>query len=200
MSWVRLDDNFPEHPKIARAGGDAAWLHVCALAYCSRNLTDGLVPNAVLKKLSDRRNPIRLAAQLVDAGLWEREEAGWRVHDYLKFQPSRADVETERAQRSLTKAEAGRRGGIASGVSRRRANEAATKHEAERQADTKQNDDRSNSEARSKHEAPTRPVRKPRSAVAVASSLSRRTTAEQQHQQEPAPLDVLQALPSGGAP
>ena len=48
--WLsgRLDDGFPEHPKVQQVGGDAAWLHVCALAYCNRNLTDGFIAAQVV--------------------------------------------------------------------------------------------------------------------------------------------------------
>jgi hypothetical protein len=97
MSWVRLEDTFPEHPKIDKVGGDAAWLHVCALAYCNRNETDGLVPAGSVTRLSDRKNPRSLAARLVDAGLWEDDPNGWRIHDYLHYQPSRAQRDKSRS-------------------------------------------------------------------------------------------------------
>lgn len=96
MPWVRLEDTFPEHPKIDAAGGDAAWLHVCALAYCNRNTTDGFIATARLAQLSDRKSPARLAARLVEVGLWEVEDGGWRIHDYLDYQPSKAAVEQDR--------------------------------------------------------------------------------------------------------
>jgi len=97
MAWVKLDDGFPEHPKVQEAGGDAAWLHVCALAYCNRNTTDGFIAFGVLARLSDRRTPRKLAECLVAAGLWDAQEGGWTIHDYLEFQPSKAKVDAERA-------------------------------------------------------------------------------------------------------
>jgi hypothetical protein len=96
MAWVRLDDTFPEHPKIDAAGGDAAWLHVCALSYCNRNETDGYVPRERITKLSDRKQPYRLAARLVAVGLWDVAVDGWQIHDYLDFQPSKAKLQAER--------------------------------------------------------------------------------------------------------
>ena len=147
MSWVRIDDSFPEHPKILEAGGDAGWLHVCALAYCNRNTTDGLIHRNVMPRLSDRTNPLRLAERLVAVGIWERDGADYRIHDYLEYQPSRAEIEAERAKQSEAKAKAGRLGGIASGVARRKHERSTTEAEgqAEGQAEGKQN------------EAPTRP-------------------------------------------
>ena len=97
MAWVKLDDGFPEHPKVQQVGGDAAWLHVCALAYCNRNLTDGFIAAQVVGRLSDRRAPRKLVERLVEAGLWHVENDGWAIHDFLAFQPSKAKVEAERA-------------------------------------------------------------------------------------------------------
>lgn len=98
MPWVKLDEGFPEHPKVLAIGGDAAWLHVCALAYCNRNLTDGFIPEYILDRLSDRKRPIQLAAKLVAVGMWEPSKGGWRIHDYLEYQASKAKVEEERAK------------------------------------------------------------------------------------------------------
>lgn len=96
MAWVRLDDGFPEHRKTLQVGGDAAWLHVCALAYCNRAETDGLIPHEALHRLSDRRRPLTLAARLVDVGMWEIHPDGWLIHDYLEYQPSAAKLAEDR--------------------------------------------------------------------------------------------------------
>jgi len=97
MTWVRIDEGFPEHPKVIAAGPIASWLHVCALAYCNRQLTDGVITTAVLARLSDGRRNTAHAAALVEAGLWEVIDGGWLIHDFLHYQPSRAKVESERA-------------------------------------------------------------------------------------------------------
>ena len=52
---------------------------------------------------------------LVEAGLWEEVPGGYRVHDYLDYQPSKDEVITEREK----KREAGRKGGLASAQARR---------------------------------------------------------------------------------
>lgn len=97
MPWVRLDDQFPDHPKIDQAGPLAGWLFVCGLAYCNRQLTDGFIPKATMPRLSTVPNPAKVARALVDAGLWDAVDGGWQVHDYLDFQPSRDKVLAERA-------------------------------------------------------------------------------------------------------
>src|SRR5215472_290374 len=65
-----VSDGMPEHPKIERAGGDAGWLHVCALGYCSRNATDGVIPREKALRISDRKQPGRLIQVLIDQDLW----------------------------------------------------------------------------------------------------------------------------------
>ena len=69
-TYIKMSDKLPEHRKIVAAGGDAAWLHICALAYASRNLTDGFIPQDFVPRLSDRKQPAKLAAKLCDVDLW----------------------------------------------------------------------------------------------------------------------------------
>lgn len=113
MAWVRLDDSFAEHPKLARAGPLAMAMQVAALCYANRNLTDGFVPRAVAPLLLNLdglylafpeagsllggEEPLAVSWQavaesLVRAGLWEEEKGGYRIHDYLNYQPSREAV------------------------------------------------------------------------------------------------------------
>jgi len=107
MPWIRLDDQFPDHPKVIAAGPLAAWLYVCGIGYCNRLLTDGFIPSGQVRKLADLDGAGELAARLVAAGLWDEAEGGYRIHDYLEYQPSKERaLETREAR-----AEAGRRGG-----------------------------------------------------------------------------------------
>ena len=101
MSWVKLDDHFSDRPKVARAGTLAQLLYINALTYASRYLTDGFIPHAVVARLVvwDFENPpdnYTLAQRLVEVGLWETVEGGYRIHDYLDYNPSRAEVENQR--------------------------------------------------------------------------------------------------------
>ena len=96
MAWVRLADDFADHPKIVAAGPLAGWLWLCGIAYCNRYLTDGFVPAAQVRRLADVDDPAALAVRLVDAGLWELTAGGYRVHDYDSYQPSAEVVKAER--------------------------------------------------------------------------------------------------------
>lgn len=107
MSWLKLDDAFPDHPKLGMLSDLAVlggWLWVSGLCYCGRYLTDGFVPHGQVGKLADFREfgvDVReVASRLVDVGLWERTEGGYQVHDYLKYNPSRADHDASKASLS----------------------------------------------------------------------------------------------------
>lgn len=94
MSWVKVDDQMPRHPKLLSLGRDrimcqGVWLD--GMCYASGYLTDGFVPEAALE-----RGTQRYADQLVRAGLWERVEGGYRIHDYHDYQPTRAAVTASR--------------------------------------------------------------------------------------------------------
>lgn len=113
MTWVRLDDGFAEHPKIVRAGPLAAALQVAALCYCSRNLTNGEVPSPVARRLLDIAKPQQAIAALVREGIWEEGPDGYRIHDFLDYQPSRDEVRSARTELSAKRRDAGRKGAVA---------------------------------------------------------------------------------------
>lgn len=94
MTWVKLDDGFPEHPKVLGLSDAAFRLHVVAICYAARNLTDGVIPRVWLK---DAKATLKIAVQqLVAARLWSEHADGWAVHDYLTYQQSRTQVEESR--------------------------------------------------------------------------------------------------------
>lgn len=118
--YLKLAFTFPEHPKVEAAGGDAAWLHICALAYCSRNLTDGFLPVSIVSRLSDREHARQLASRLVEVGLWHATahecvrcvavpQGTYLIHDYLEHQNSAVRVREISEKRAV----AGQRGGQA---------------------------------------------------------------------------------------
>ena len=143
MSWFRLDDSFHSHPKVIAAGNAAVGLFTRCGTWCADHLTDGHIP----KHIASFYGTSREISTLVSVCLWKTEEGGYVMDDYLDYNPSRDEIETERARRSGAKARAGRLGGIASGVARRKHERSTTEaeHEAEYEANAKQN------------EAPTRP-------------------------------------------
>lgn len=94
MGWLRVDDAFTDHPKIAGLSDRAFRAHVEGLVYCARYLTDGQVPRA--------KGPApRVATELERAGLWSSTKRGWMIHDFLDYNPSRSDTLAKREAKSM---------------------------------------------------------------------------------------------------
>jgi len=91
-----LDDRFPSHRKVALLSDRAFRLHVSAICWCAENLTDGRISDRELPLVAHIRGIKATARQLQDAGLWDRLEDGWEIHDYLDYNPSREQVLIER--------------------------------------------------------------------------------------------------------
>jgi hypothetical protein len=122
MAWVRLDDGFMRHPKAQAAGLQGRALFISGLCWCAANLTDGRIPKAMIPLLAFEAGvKPAAAAALVKVGLWDEDGDGYAVHDWLDYNRSRDVITDVRASRS----EAGRRGGLRSGDSRRGSNDEA---------------------------------------------------------------------------
>jgi hypothetical protein len=93
VSWLRLDDGFAEHPKVLELSDAALRLHIRAMCWVARQETDGAIPPAALRSLSAKA---KLAEELVASGLWEKADAGHVIHDYLAYNPSKAENDAGR--------------------------------------------------------------------------------------------------------
>lgn len=97
MPWVRFDDMFPINRKVEALTDAAFRLHVSAIFWCARNLTDGFVPESDLELVTARvKKHRKLAEELVQRGLWITRPNGWEIKDYLKYQPSKEKVLADR--------------------------------------------------------------------------------------------------------
>jgi hypothetical protein len=106
MTWVRLDDAFPHHPKVTRAGDMASWLFVCGLCYAAQYLTDGRIPRAQVRRLTTLRRPEEFVAKLLEVGLWEEDGDDYVIHDWHVYNPSAAEVKARRNDDRIRKASA----------------------------------------------------------------------------------------------
>lgn len=125
-TWIKLDDDFFDHPKVVGLSLVAVHVHLRAICWCSKHLTDGRIPVAVVESWSVRRWREAIES-LVERGLWERptvdlgstyglptvrdpKVAEWfQIHDYLDHQRSAEDARNIKAKR----AKAGSKGGQA---------------------------------------------------------------------------------------
>ena len=113
MPWVRLDDAFPQHPKVVVVGPLGIAMQVAGLCYCSRFLTDGFIPTSAVPTMMDFSELDehafngggnvcwRAVRKLTEAGIWLEVDGGYQIHDYLLYQPSKAQVLKEREANRL---------------------------------------------------------------------------------------------------
>lgn len=94
MAWFRLDDNFHSHPKVLSAGNAAVGLWVRCCTYSAQHLLNGKVPEHIALLYGSAE----LAQEVTDAGLWQRVEGGYKVRDFLRYNPSKKQVEKERKE------------------------------------------------------------------------------------------------------
>lgn len=118
MTWVKKDDRFPQHRKVAPLSDAAYRHHDTAMCWAACEGTDGHIPAnipATLTRAPQGKALRKVIGELVDAGLWEQNQDGsWEIHDFLEYNPSAAEVAAKAEQAS----DAGRRAGKASAAKR----------------------------------------------------------------------------------
>ena len=101
MPYLNIDDGMDEHPKVEALSDAAFRMHVSAMLYCARRGTDGAIPGAKARRLSDSASDV-IAAELVRAGVWHDLGEGcedsrtclpgqrghYIVHDFLQWNHS----------------------------------------------------------------------------------------------------------------
>lgn len=126
MAKLLIDPTLPDGPKFVDAPELAFSLHMKALCYTARSLTDGFVPAGVARRLvkASSREFQRAITHLsavqfgCSSASWEERPGGWYLHDYDDPQyanPMRADSEQAARTRQL----AGKTGGLKSAAARR---------------------------------------------------------------------------------
>lgn len=102
MPWGRIDDAHWRHRKVAMLDDDLRkpclalfWL---AVSWSNDHGTDGHVSATGLRQLDGTREE---ADELVRVGLWDRDGKSYRIHDFLDFNKSQAQLAMEKAQRTM---------------------------------------------------------------------------------------------------
>lgn len=94
MPWFRVDDTFSDHPKVDELSLSAVGLWTLAGSWSARNLTDGHVTSARVRKFGGTSAEV---TELVEADLWIEDGNGWRFKSWDEYQPTKDSVEKERA-------------------------------------------------------------------------------------------------------
>jgi len=127
VTWVRRDDQASIHRKVAPLDDATYRLWSEAMEWCSRNGTDGRIGADELTEIKRGTEP--RAAKLVARNLWHQAgyqcdsdkcppagPDGWVIHDYLDYNPTKAQVKAELAAKAeRTRRWRERKGGNASG-------------------------------------------------------------------------------------
>jgi hypothetical protein len=148
IPWFKVDDNLGFHHKVIAAGNPAMGLWVRAGSICAQQLTDGFIPEHMALALGTKAQ----AEKLVTVGLWDHAQGGYRFHGWAERQPSKVDVEAERAA-------AKERMRLARERKRKAAQEASPQASDMRSEDVRPNTARTNGEVRRSfgNPDPTRP-------------------------------------------
>lgn len=126
MTWAKVDDGFIDDLKVGGLSWAARGVWVTGLAWCARKLSDGRIS---IKAAALMEFPQELIDELVAAHMWDlaADGNGWVVHNYLNYNPSKAEVV---AARESAKQRMGnlrdRRGKTRSDSSNERAHRSAT--------------------------------------------------------------------------
>lgn len=105
MAHAQFDDLYADHPKVAGLSDAAFRLHTTGILYCARNLTDGLISADDVPRLVRKFRRAALV-ELVERGLWGNVlDDAYSIHDYLDWNPSKAEVEKRRAKAAQRKAQ-----------------------------------------------------------------------------------------------
>src|ERR1035437_946615 len=102
MTWIRLDDTMPAHPKVATISDTAFRLYITSLCHCGQYLTDGVVTVAAIPRA--KPGTVR---ELLKAGLFDKTKRGIEVHNFLAYQPTAAEVRETREKKRAAGAAGG---------------------------------------------------------------------------------------------
>lgn len=87
MTWIKIDDQFLYNIKIVQCSKDSFLLYFASVIYLSQQLTDGFIPrNAIpfIAGVGKVTNDIKECVdQLVTLELWEKENDGYKIIDWL---------------------------------------------------------------------------------------------------------------------
>lgn len=106
-SFAPLSAHYYDDDAVIAAGEKAELLYVRGLAFAARKPVDGFISDLQLTTFRLPGVKAR-AARLVEVGLWERTEDGYRIRAWLKHNASRAEIE-EKQRKDAERKRGGRR-------------------------------------------------------------------------------------------
>lgn len=94
MTWFNVDDSFHGHFKVWDAPDCAVALWTRAGSWVAGNKRDGFVPSGLCARFCS--DPEAAVRELLDRGLWERADGGYRFHDWSDWNLTREQIDSKR--------------------------------------------------------------------------------------------------------
>ena len=91
---ARLDTGWCVHPKVLALSVAGMAVHAWSISYCDLARSDGLIPDGSWPSKKGFAEGIK---EVIKAGLWEPCEGGFLLHDYLKYNRTKEQIEKELA-------------------------------------------------------------------------------------------------------
>lgn len=99
MAWIRLSDDYNDHPKFIHLSDGAFRLWHQGMGFCRKFQTDGSIPMMTVRSFTaysvKRMKELLTPWRVGEYALWNEEPGGVKVHDYLEWNASK-DEENER--------------------------------------------------------------------------------------------------------
>jgi hypothetical protein len=88
MTYITVGQSHTDDERWIEAGADAFAVHIAALVYCDRQLTDGRISTAMAQRVSLAVSPARAKAAittLVKLGFWTLDGDNYLIEDYESY-------------------------------------------------------------------------------------------------------------------
>lgn len=85
MTYIKVEQTHTDDERWIKAGADAFAVHIAALVYCDRQLTDGKISEAMALRVSLAVPPDRAkvaVGELVAQGFWTATDNGYLIEKY----------------------------------------------------------------------------------------------------------------------
>jgi hypothetical protein len=92
--FIALTDEYPEHPKVIGLSDAAFRAHVELMCWSNRARQDGRIPPGMIRRYGQD-----VIQELMDSGLIDDPGDGLELHDYLKHNPSKTEIEQRIAEK-----------------------------------------------------------------------------------------------------
>jgi hypothetical protein len=85
MTWLKIDDGFPEHKKLLGLQRNERWTWIEILAYCARQSNGGVLPDGIEKHM--KYVSVGYLQKCVELGLLDVVNGLFTVHDWNEYNP-----------------------------------------------------------------------------------------------------------------